>query len=153
MGANNSFIHGEHQRSGGARLCASRDGFAGRNRPLAVIQHHANHAPVDKFTALAEFDGSVVRTFSTVCRHRHRREERPGAGLLREGVLNCRRKKPTPYMEQLRFSPRNQMAVLKLRRFSLGRTRPFDQIKYAKLSFPAVRSQASSREDPTSVLP
>jgi hypothetical protein len=35
----------------------------------------------------------------------------------------------------------------------LGRTRPFDQIKYAKLSFPVVRSQASSREDPTSVLP
>jgi hypothetical protein len=57
-----------------------------------------------------------------------RREERPGAGLLREGVLNCRRKKPTPYMEQLRFSPRDQMAVLKLRRFSLGRARPFDQI-------------------------
>jgi hypothetical protein len=38
---------------------ASRDGFAGRNRPLPVIQN-PDYVPVDKFTALAEFDGGVV---------------------------------------------------------------------------------------------
>jgi hypothetical protein len=44
---------------GSSTLRASRDGFAGRNRPLPVIQN-PDYVPVDKFTALAEFDGGVV---------------------------------------------------------------------------------------------
>jgi hypothetical protein len=36
-------------------------------------------------------------------------------------------------MEQLRLSPRDQMPGSKLGKLSLGRARPFDEIKYAKL--------------------
>lgn len=81
--------------------------------------------PVDKFTALAAFDGSVVveRTAGEVSARCHDEE----ANLLAINLMNdivtgaksveearthyaqefadYRRKKPTPYMERLRFTP------------------------------------------------
>ena len=81
--------------------------------------------PVDKFTALAEFDGSVVaeRTAGEVSARCHDEQANflalnlmhdivTGAKNVKEArdyyakeFADYRRKKPTPYMERLRFSP------------------------------------------------
>jgi hypothetical protein len=81
--------------------------------------------PVDKFTALAEFDGSVIveRTAGEVSARCHDEQANflalnlmhdivTGAKTTREArdyyakeFADYRRKKPTPYMEKLRFTP------------------------------------------------
>lgn len=81
--------------------------------------------PVDKFPAIAQFDGSVVteRTSGEVSARCHDEEANclalnlmhdivTGAKTVQEArdyygkeVLDYRRKKPTPYMEGLRFTP------------------------------------------------
>lgn len=83
------------------------------------------HVPVDKFSALAEFDGSVVveRTAGEVSARCHDEQANflalnlmhdivTGARTVDEArdsyareFTDARRKKPTPYMEGLRFSP------------------------------------------------
>ncbi len=83
------------------------------------------HVPVDKFTPLAEFDGSVVveRTAGEVSARCHDEQANflalnlmhdivIGARSAREAreyyakeFADFRRKKPTPYMEGLRFQP------------------------------------------------
>ncbi len=81
--------------------------------------------PVDKFTALAEFDGSVIveRTAGEVSARCHDEEANflalnlmhdvvTGARSAQEArahyakeFVDFRRRKPTPYMEGLRFTP------------------------------------------------
>jgi len=83
------------------------------------------HVPVDKFTPLAEFDGSVVveRTVGEVSARCHDEQANflalnlmhdivTGAKSTQEArnyyakeFADYRRKKPTPYMERLRFTP------------------------------------------------
>jgi len=81
--------------------------------------------PVDKFTLLAEFDGSIIveRTVGEISARCHDEQanflainlahdivtgERDAAGArdyYKKEFLDYRRKKPTPYMEGLRFTP------------------------------------------------
>jgi hypothetical protein len=81
--------------------------------------------PVDKFSTLAEFDGSVVveRTAGEVSARCHdeqanflalnlmhdivtgKRDAQDARAYYAKEFLDYRRKKPTPYMEGLRFSP------------------------------------------------
>jgi hypothetical protein len=81
--------------------------------------------PVDKFTPLAEFDGSVVveRTAGEVSARCHdeqanflalnlvhdivtgKRDVQDARAYYAKEFLDYRRKKPTPYMEGLRFVP------------------------------------------------
>jgi hypothetical protein len=83
------------------------------------------HVPVDKFTPLAEFDGSVVveRTVGEVSARCHDEQANFLALNLMHDIVTSakstqearnyyakefadyRRKKPTPYMERLRFTP------------------------------------------------
>ncbi|HET6656165.1 MAG TPA: hypothetical protein VFH57_07925 [Gammaproteobacteria bacterium] len=83
------------------------------------------HVPVDKFSALAEFDGSVIveRTAGEVSARCHDEEANFLALNLMHDIVtgeksveqarnyyakeftDARRKKPTPYMEDLRFAP------------------------------------------------
>ena len=83
------------------------------------------HVPVDKFTALAEFDGSVIaeRTAGEVSARCHDEQANflalnlmhdivTGAKSVQEAreyyakeFADFRRKKPTPYMEKLHFTP------------------------------------------------
>lgn len=87
--------------------------------------------PVDKFTALAEFDGSVVveRTAGEVSARCHDEQANllalnrmhdivSGAKSVPEArdyfareFANCRRQQPTPYLEQLRFTPGDRSAA------------------------------------------
>lgn len=87
--------------------------------------------PVEKFTALAEFDGSVVveRTAGEVSARCHDEQANflalnlmndivTGAKSVREAreyyakeFADFRRKKPTPYMEKLRFSSGDDSAA------------------------------------------
>lgn len=81
--------------------------------------------PPEKFTPLAEFDGSVVvertagdhptvprrggehpRTEPRPRHHDGRPQRRRRPRILREGVLDYRRGEPTPYMDGLRFESR-----------------------------------------------
>jgi hypothetical protein len=82
------------------------------------------HVPVDKFTAIAQFDGSVIteRTSGEVSARCHDEEANflalnlmhdivTDAKTVLEArdyygkeVLDYRRKKPTPYMDGLRFT-------------------------------------------------
>jgi len=81
--------------------------------------------PPGKFTALAEFDGSVIaeRTAGEISARCHdeqanflalnlaheivsgERSVEDARSYYAEEFLNARRKQPTPYMEKLRFSP------------------------------------------------
>jgi hypothetical protein len=87
--------------------------------------------PPAKFTELAEFDGSVVveRTAGEVSARCHdeqanflalnlmndivagTRSVEEARRYYAEEFLNARRKKPTPYMEQLRFAPGDESAA------------------------------------------
>jgi hypothetical protein len=87
--------------------------------------------PVDKFTALAEFDGSVIveRTAGEVSARCHDGQANllafnlmhdivTGAKSVQEArddyaneFADYRRKLPTPYMEKLRFTPGNRSAA------------------------------------------
>lgn len=89
------------------------------------------HVPVDKFTTLAEFDGSVVveRTAGEVSARCHDEQANflalnlmhdivTGAKNVQEArnyyakeFADVRRKEPTPYMEGLRFSPMDRSAA------------------------------------------
>jgi hypothetical protein len=88
------------------------------------------HVPVEKFTAIAQFDGSVIteRTSGEVSARCHDEEANflalnlmhdivAGAKTIQEArdyygkeVLDYRRKKPTPYMDGLRFTPDSRNA-------------------------------------------
>ena len=110
------------------RIVASR-AFYGHNFPVphtdsveSVIDYRV---PVDKFTPLAEFDGSVVveRTVGEVSARCHDEQANflalnlmhdivTGAKSVQEArdyyakeFADYRRKKPTPYMERLHFTP------------------------------------------------
>jgi hypothetical protein len=85
------------------------------------------HVPEDKFTPLAEFDGSVIveRTAGEVSARCHDEQANFLALNLMHDIVtgkknvqqareyyakeftDFRRKKPTPYMEKLRFAPAN----------------------------------------------
>ena len=87
--------------------------------------------PVDKFSALAEFDGSVIveRTAGEVSARCHDEQANflalnlmhdivTGAKTAQEArayyakeFADYRRKKPTPYMEKLRFTPGDRSAA------------------------------------------
>lgn len=89
------------------------------------------HVPVEKFTALAAFDGSVIveRTAGEVSARCHDEEANllalnlmhdivTGARSVEEArayyakeFADYRRKKPTPYMERLHFQPANGEAA------------------------------------------
>ena len=86
--------------------------------------------PIDKFTPLAEFDGSVVaeRTAGEISARRHDEQANflalnvahdivTGAkggdearNYYAKESIDARRKKPTPYMEGLRFTPPGRAA-------------------------------------------
>src|SRR5436305_4623513 len=97
----------------------------------AVESVIAYHVPEDKFTPLAEFDGSVIaeRTAGEVSARCHdeqanflalnlmhdivtavRTVEEAREYYAKE-VLDSRRKEPTPYMERLRFDPQGPDAA------------------------------------------
>src|SRR4029079_11433573 len=87
--------------------------------------------PVDKFTALAEFDGSVVveRTAGEVSARCHdeqanflalnlmhdvvtgRKNVEEARNYYAKEFADYRRKKPTPYMDRLHFAPDNSAAA------------------------------------------
>jgi hypothetical protein len=87
--------------------------------------------PVEKFTAIAQFDGSVIteRTAGEVSARCHDEQANflalnlmhdivTGVRTVQEArqhyadeVLDFRRKRPTPYMERLRFSAQGQRAA------------------------------------------
>jgi hypothetical protein len=88
------------------------------------------HVPVEKFTPIAQFDGSVIteRTSGEVSARCHDEQANflalnlmhdivTGAKTAQEAreyygkeVLDYRRKKPTPYMDGLRFTPDSRTA-------------------------------------------
>lgn len=110
------------------RIVASKQ-FYSHNFPAPHIDAVESvidyHVPVDKFTALAEFDGSVIveRTAGEVSARCHDEEANFLALNLMHDIVtgarnaseareyyakefaDYRRKKPTPYMEGLRFTP------------------------------------------------
>jgi hypothetical protein len=112
----------------GSRIVASK-AFWAHNFPAphidAVESFIDYRVPVDKFSPLAELDGSVVveRTAGEVSARRHDEQASflalnlmhdivTGAKTVQEArdsyakeFLDYRRQKPTPYMEKLRFTP------------------------------------------------
>jgi hypothetical protein len=117
-----------HRRGPWKRMIASKT-FYKHNFPAPHIDAVESvidyHVPVDKITPLASFDGSVVveRTAGEVSARCHDEEANCLALNLMHDVVtgskspeqardyyakefvDYRRKKPTPYMEALRFSP------------------------------------------------
>lgn len=117
-----------HRRGPWKRIVASKQ-FYEHNFPAPHIDAIESvidyRVPVDKFTALAEFDGSVIveRTAGEVSARCHDEEANflalnlmhdivTGAKSAQEAreyyakeFADYRRKKPTPYMEGLRFRP------------------------------------------------
>jgi hypothetical protein len=116
------------------RIVASK-AFYQHNFPaphVDVVESVINYrVPVDKFTPLAEFDGSVIveRTAGEVSARCHDEQANflalnlmhdivTGAKTAQDArnyyakeFLDYRRKKPTPYMERLRFDPGDQAAA------------------------------------------
>ena len=116
-----------HQRGPWKQIVATRQ-FYNHNFPAphidAVESFIDYHVPTEKFTALAEFDGSVIveRTAGEVSARCHDEQANflalnlmhdivTGAKNVEEArnyyaqeFLDFRRKKPTPYMEKLHFS-------------------------------------------------
>ena len=110
------------------RVVASRT-FYEHNFPAPHIDSVESfidyRVPVDKFTPLAEYDGSVVveRTAGEVSARCHdeqanflalnlmhdivtdQKTVREARDYYAEEFLNARRQKPTPYMEKLHFQP------------------------------------------------
>lgn len=117
-----------HRRGQWKRIVATRT-FYPHDFPKphvdAVESFIDYRVPPDKFSALAEFDGSVVveRTAGEVSARCHDEEANclalnlmhdivTGAKTVQQAreyyakeVLDFQRKKPTPYMEKLRFAP------------------------------------------------
>lgn len=115
-----------HRRGPWKRIIASKK-FHRHHFPVPHIDAVESvidyHVPVDKFTALAEFDGSVIveRTAGEVSARCHDEEANllalnlmhdivTGAKSVQEAreyyakeFADYRRKQPTPYMEGLRF--------------------------------------------------
>lgn len=123
-----------HQRGWWKRIVATR-AFYRHDFPMphfdsveTVIDYRV---PVDKFTPLAQFDGSVIceRTAGEVSARCHDQEANclalnlmhdvvTGKKTVEEArsyygkeVLDYRRKRPTPYMEGLRFNPHDRNAA------------------------------------------
>lgn len=117
-----------HRRGPWKRVVATKTFFR-HNFPAPHIDSVESvidyRVPVDKFTALAEFDGSVIteRTAGEVSARCHDEQanflalnlmhdivtDRKSVTEAREyyakEFADYRRKKPTPYMERLRFTP------------------------------------------------
>jgi hypothetical protein len=117
-----------HKRGPWKRIVATKTFFR-HNFPAPHIDAIESvidyRVPVDKFTALAEFDGSVVveRTAGEVSARCHDEQANflalnlmhdiaTGAKSVKEAreyyakeFADYRRKRPTPYMERLRFTP------------------------------------------------
>ncbi|MGD9614125.1 MAG: hypothetical protein AB7H90_07620 [Alphaproteobacteria bacterium] len=120
-----------HKRGSWKRIVATKT-FYPHNFPAphtdAVESVIDYRVPVEKFTALAEFDGSVVveRTAGEVLARCHDEEANSLALNLMHDIVtgsktaeqarqyyakefaDYRRKKPTPYMEGLRFRPASE---------------------------------------------
>lgn len=117
-----------HRRGPWKRIVASRQ-FYRHNFPAPHIDAIESvidyHVPVEKFTPLAEFDGSVIveRTAGEVSARCHdeeanflalnlmhdivtgKKSAREARDYYAKEFADYRRKKPTPYMEGLRFRP------------------------------------------------
>jgi hypothetical protein len=124
-----------HKRGAWKRIVASK-AFYRHNFPAPHIDAVESvidyRVPVDKFSSLAEFDGSVVveRTAGEVSARCHDEEANflalnlmhdivTGAKTPKEArdyyakeFADYRRKKPTPYMEKLRFTPQRDAGDL-----------------------------------------
>lgn len=116
------------------RIVASRE-FYQHNFPAPHIDSVESvidyHVPPDKFTPLAEFDGSVIveRTVGEVSARCHDEQANflalnlmhdivTGAKNVKEAreyyakeFADYRRKKPTPYMDELHFTPDDRNAA------------------------------------------
>ena len=94
--------------------------------------------PVDKFTALAEFDGGVVERNACEVSARCHDEQASFLALNRmHGIVTGAKSvqgmsfELSPHMEQLRLSPCD--AWLETGKAFARQSAPFDEIKYAKL--------------------
>jgi hypothetical protein len=130
-----------HKRGPWKRIVATKR-FYQHNFPAphidAVESFLDYRVPVEKFTALAEFDGSVIaeRTAGEVSARCHDEQANflalnlmhdivTGTKTVREArdyyakeFVDFRRKKPTPYMERLHFSAQESSADLDTRMVS-----------------------------------